>query len=197
MNNTTTKSKYQCLVEDSDIEDCSTSEEDDDEITILSFRRGDWKSNEKIICNKYASLNTEVYPPFEILKKLPLKPRFPNPSPRYGDPDLTKCGDFDHYIIEGKTYPPLRLLKEKANNSMLKRKPERFNNTVVTEFMVNAEVAVSRTPLNLTSNKNVRREVSRYCSKPLIQQSKFVQHSSDYLSIYNFLSQNIRQTLLV
>ena len=118
-------------------------------------------------------MSAALYPPFEILKELPLRPMYPCPSPRYGDPKIK--AHFDHYIKDGCTYPPLQLLKERSN-SMLKRKPEKNNVTSSTKSYEGICEFENKFPkyssylINDTKNTGGRRILNG--SRPLIQRSQ-------------------------
>ena len=144
--------KQALLAEDTDIEDGDSSDEEYD-------------TKEYPMLNKMLSLNSKSHPPFDILKELPLRPEFPNPSPRYGDPKIKE--DFNHYIIDGKTYPPLRLLKQKAN-VMMKRRPEMFQIDVAKEVYEpedNQGLNIQKVLPDTSNRKNTRREIANFGSK--------------------------------
>lgn len=108
------------IIVDSDIEDEEQAEDNEKEDGEIYSGE---KEDENVVKNnldKYLDpLNAFPFPPFDKLKRLPLRPKFPPPSTRYGDPSIQE--DRDHYLIHGKTYPPERLLKLQQNNSLLDR----------------------------------------------------------------------------
>ena len=91
---------------DSDIEE----EYDDDDENDTNDRDIPDKNMEQ----ECDDLNSYDFPPFNILKQMPLNPKYPPKSSRYGDPKLAE--DRNHYILHKKTYPPERLLKEEYNS---------------------------------------------------------------------------------
>ena len=168
-------SKQSLLEVDTDIEDPDCSDED---------------IADKPTVNKMLVLNSELHPPFDILKDIPLQPYYPNPSPRYGDPKIQE--DFDHYIKDGKTYPPERLLLQKQKNVMMKRKPESRNSDSpqhVPNCSHKSDLSVKNLDPVTFHEKSLRRETTNFGSKPLCPDRKDNSRkknidTSEYLSRY-------------
>ena len=141
---------------DSDIEEEYEGEDENEEY--------DGNIPNKNVEREFDDLNRYDFPPFNILKQMALNPKYPPKSSRYGDPKLTE--DRNHYIVDKKTYPPERLLKEEYN-SLIGRMNSSTNTLCQEPLESSISGPKSKNPLKEESCKMLRTDGTKYASLKL------------------------------
>ena len=143
------------IADDDIIDDDYTTEDDDEEANV----------------NEHANA-LEIFPQFDKMFSLHLKPKYPASSSRYGNPSLEK--DRDHYLVHRKTYPPKRLLEEQIlhnkRNKLLKRasQSELDENSKSEQRKNNPIPEDEKTNGIIGSRKNFRKDYTKFGSLPLV-----------------------------
>ena len=142
------------LILDSDIEEA----DDDNEMNSITNA----EENVELLKN----INASSFPPFHLLKQLALQPKYPQASPRYGDPSIKE--DRKHYLTLGRPYLPQRLLLQQKRNSLLERARPETSIALQTE-----NKNLSENNISMFDNENdmkrrlVRSDRTKYGSVPL------------------------------